>query len=146
MQILECQLARLENCISLVKGRGQLTFKDGFLFGTFLLWHCYRNSATALVGRHRSCGNLTILSSPAFYPFKVLNQIREFLHFFWSNILFAFPQANERSELFKSESDQFWTKKFQRSYSVHFFGQITSGRWLQTIEEKTYLCFSGTGG
>ena len=35
------------------------------------LIHLFRNSATSLVGRHRSCGNLTILSSAAFYPFKV---------------------------------------------------------------------------
>ena len=30
-----------------------------------------RNSPSSLVGRHRSCGNITVLSSMAFYPMKV---------------------------------------------------------------------------
>ena len=104
-----------------------------------------RNSATSLVGRHRSCGNITILSSVAFYPFKVGDIWTIVLNYF--NTIFvvenltmenchALFQANERTELFRSEPDQFWTKKFQRTYSVHFFGQITSGRWPQIISEK----------
>ena len=101
----------------------------------------YRNSATSLVGRHRSCGNITILSSAAFYPFKVGLLVKKVQYspnsfsemYYLPHSVF---QANERTELFRSEPDQFWTKKFQRSYSVHFFGQITSGRWPQIISEK----------
>jgi len=80
-----------------------------------------RNSASSLVGRHRSCGNITVLSSTAFYPFK----------------------ANERAELFRSRDDQFWTNKFQRSFSVHFFGQITSGRNGWVTGNRTAYDFLG---
>ena len=48
-------------------------------------------------------------------------------------------QANERAELFRSRDDQFWTNKFQRSFSVHFFGQITSGRFLIKIKKLSCL-------
>ena len=68
----ECHLARLEI--------GIMSFNDIILLHLYLylyllcIYTCtctYRNSATSLVGRHRSCGNITILSSAAFYPFKV---------------------------------------------------------------------------
>ena len=41
----------------------------------YILFSFYRNSASSLVGRHRSCGNITVLSSTAFYPFKVISTL-----------------------------------------------------------------------
>lgn len=60
----------------------------------------------SLVGRHRSCGNITVLPTSYFYPLK----------------------ANERKQLFQDHRDSTWRRKFKHSYSVHFYGQITSGR------------------
>ena len=72
-----------------------------------------------------SCWNMTILDNPSFYPVK----------------------ANQRAHLFTNQSDLQWGREFRLSYSVHFFGQITGGRWAEGVNMRKYLKlqFPGSG-
>ena len=65
-----------------------------------------RKTGRPIIGVHRKCWNLTVFNNAPFYPLK----------------------ANQRQELFESKEDDYWEKKFKNSYSVHFFGQLTSTR------------------
>lgn len=98
-------------------GRGWNSLGPVLLTNT-LIEECdlHRNIWKDLVGRHRPCGNITILSHPSFYPFR----------------------SSERAQLFDEKKDTFWERKFRRSYSVHFYGQITSGRGWQTGNHTAY--------
>ena len=72
-----------------------------------------------------NCWNMTILDNTSFYPVK----------------------ANQRAHLFTNQSDLQWGREFRLSYSVHFFGQITSGRGAREWNMKKYLKiqFPGSG-
>ena len=65
-----------------------------------------RATGRPIIGDHAHCWNLSVFNHQAFYPLK----------------------ANQREELFKSGEDDHWRKIFKHSYSVHFFGQLTSTR------------------
>ena len=65
-----------------------------------------RATGRPIIGHHSDCWNLSVFKHPAFYPLK----------------------ANQREELFKHGDDDHWRKIFKDSYSVHFFGQLTSTR------------------
>ena len=71
--------------------------------------HVGRKTGRPLIAHHRTCWNVTVLTYPTFYPIK----------------------ANQRALLFDNHPDLHWKKQFIHSYSVHFFGQITSGRWVE---------------
>ena len=75
-----------------------------------------RQTGKPIIGHHPACWNLSVLNYPAFYPLK----------------------ANQREQLFQSEDDQHWRKIFKDSYSVHFFGQLTSTRRWRTGNHTAY--------
>ena len=68
-----------------------------------------RQTGRPIIGHHKNCWNLSVFNHPAFYPLK----------------------ANQRQQLFESEDDVHWRELFKDSYSVHFFGQLTSTRWFK---------------
>ena len=60
-----------------------------------------------LLGSHPKCG-VTVLPHHLFYP----------------------VEAMMREELFKQKVDRKWEDMFKKSVLVHFYGQITSGRYV----------------
>ena len=68
--------------------------------------HVGRSTGRPIIAHRHKCWDLRVLNYPAFYPIK----------------------ANQRALLFDNHPDQHWRREFKNSYSVHFFGQITSGR------------------
>ena len=69
--IEECHLTRFNNHLKLDLKRTRRCFcRQEWMIG-FDICVIPRNSPSSLVGRHRSCGNITVLSSMAFYPMKV---------------------------------------------------------------------------
>jgi hypothetical protein len=78
-----------------------------FLTKTLLdFCHVGRKTGQPLIGHNRTCWNLAVLNYPAFYPIK----------------------ANQRALLFDNHPDLYWKREFKHSYTVHCFGEISSGR------------------
>ena len=54
------------------------------------------------------------------------------------NTAFYPVKANKRATLFTNNTDTVWWEIFRHSYSVHFYGQITSGRGWRTGHHTAY--------
>ena len=65
------------------------------------------NKRRGLLGKHPKCG-VTVLTHDLFYP----------------------VEARMQEELFKQKVDRKWRNLFKKSLLVHFYGQITSGRYV----------------
>ena len=70
--IEECHLTRFNNHLMLFEKDKEMFLSPRVVWMIgFDIFVIPRNSPSSLVGRHRSCGNITVLSSMAFYPMKV---------------------------------------------------------------------------
>ena len=78
-----------------------------------------RQTGRPIIGHHKNCWNLSVFNYPAFYPLK----------------------ANQRQQLFESKDDNHWRELFKDSYSVHFFGQLTSTRYGSLMSGKAIQGF-----
>ena len=72
------------------------------------LCHVGRGTNHSISGYHQNCYGLTVLNHSSFYPIKHI----------------------DRKILFQTNADKFWMVLFSNSYSVHFYGSNTSGRYL----------------